>query len=151
MSQAVVKWLQNKQFVGIDSSRHSVVLSTQDADNAVGCKPSDLLLVALGSCIAVDVVEILVKQRTPLSSLEIVVDGEQDPEPPWAFRRIHLAFHVAGDRLTPRVVERALRLAENKYCSVSATIRAVAEITVEFELDGELYACPLHVTDQVPA
>jgi putative redox protein len=151
MSQAVVKWLQNKQFVGIDSSRHAVVLSTQDAGNAVGCKPSDLLLVALGSCVAVDVVEILAKQRTPLSSLEIAVEGEQDPEPPWAFRHIHLTFRVAGDRLTPRGVERAIRLAEHKYCSVAATIRAVAEITVDFELDGEIYACPLHAAEAVPA
>ena len=40
MPSAVVKWLQNKQFVGIDSSKHSVVLSTQDEANAVGCRPA---------------------------------------------------------------------------------------------------------------
>ena len=40
-----VKWLEHKQFVGIDSTGHSVVLSSP-ADG-VGMKPSDLLLVAL--------------------------------------------------------------------------------------------------------
>jgi putative redox protein len=151
MAQAIVKWLQDKQFVGIDSSRHSVVLSTQDAGNAVGCKPSDMLLVALGSCVAVDVVEILAKQRTPLSSLEIVVNGEQDPTPPWAFHHIHLTFRVQGERLTPRGMERAIRLAEGKYCSVSATIRAAAEITMDFELDGVVYACPTEAVAALPA
>jgi len=139
MSQTVVKWLQGKQFVGIDSSRHSVVLSTQDAENAVGVKPSDMLLVALGSCVAVDVVEILAKKRTPLASLEIGVEGEQDSQPPWAFQRIHLRFRLQGERLTERGVRQAIQLAEDKYCCVAATIRAVAEITWDFELDGVVY------------
>lgn len=139
MAQTVVKWVQGKQFVGIDSSRHAVVLSTQDAENAVGSKPSDMLLVALGACVAVDVVEILAKKRTPLSSLEIAVDGEQDPAPPWAFRRIHLTFRVAGERLTEGSVRQAIHLAEEKYCCVAATIRAVADITWDFELDGVRY------------
>lgn len=149
MSRTVVKWLQDKQFVGIDSSRHSVVLSTQDAENAVGVKPSDMLLVSLGSCVAVDVVEILAKKRTPLASLEIAVDGEQDPEPPWAFRRIHLTFRVQGERLTERGVRQAIQLAEDKYCCVAATIRAVAEITWDFELGGVRYPAEAH--EVVPA
>jgi putative redox protein len=149
MSRTTVKWLQGKQFVGTDSSRHSIVLSTQDAENAVGAKPSDMLLVALGSCVAVDVVEILAKKRTPLTSLEITVDGEQDPEPPWAFRRIHLTFHLQGERLTERGVRQAIQLAEDKYCCVAATIRAVADITWDFELDGVRY--PAESPEAVPA
>lgn len=137
MSQAIVKWLQKKQFVGIDSSRHSVLLSTQDVENAVGCKPSELLLLALGSCVAVDVVEILAKKRMPLTALEIVVDGQQDPDPPWAFRHIHLAFRLRGEGLTRPAAQAAIHLAESKYCSVSATVRAVAEVTWGFEIDGE--------------
>ena len=61
MASAVVRWIGGKQFVGIDSTKHSVVLST--ADEGVGMKPSELLLVALASCTAVDVVEILGKKR----------------------------------------------------------------------------------------
>jgi putative redox protein len=136
MSQTIVKWLQGKQFVGIDSSRHSVVLSTPDAENATGCKPSDMLLVALGACVAVDVVEILAKKRTPLASLEIAIDGEQEPAPPWAFRKIHLTFRLGGERLTPRGVRQAITLADEKYCCVAATLRGVATITWDFELDG---------------
>ncbi len=135
MAQVLVKWLQNKQFVGIDSSRHSVVLSTQDEGNGVGVKPSEMLLVALGACTAVDVVDILAKKRTPVSSLEIEVKGEQDADPPWTYRKIHLIYRLRGAGLTPASVEQAIQLSEEKYCSVSATIRGVAAITWEFIID----------------
>jgi len=140
MAQAIVKWLQNKQFVGIDSSRHSVVLSTQDEGNGVGCKPAELLLIALASCTAVDIVEILAKKRTPLSGLEIEVKGEQDADPPWTFRKIHLIFHVCGSGLTPGSVEQAIRLSEEKYCAVSATVRGVAEVSWEYQIEAHCLA-----------
>jgi len=134
MAHATVKWIQNKQFVGIDSSKHSVVLSTQDEENGVGMRPSELLLVAIGACTAVDVVEILAKKRTPVSALEIEVTGEQDPEPPWTFRKIHLSYRLSGAGLTPAAVEQAIQLSEEKYCSVSSTVRGVAEITTEYQI-----------------
>jgi putative redox protein len=137
MGIATVKWLQNKQFVGIDSSRHSVVLSTQDEGNAVGVKPSEMLLVALGSCTAVDVVDILAKKRTPVTSLEIEVNGEQDPEPPWPYRKIHLVYRLRGQGLTPAGVEQAIRLSEEKYCSVAATVRGVATITWDYVIEDD--------------
>lgn len=135
MGLTVVKWLQNKQFVGIDSSRHSVVLSAQDEGNAVGCKPSELLLMALASCSAVDVVEILAKKRMALAGLEIEVKGEQDADPPWTFRRIHLTYRLRGAGLTPVGVEQAIRLSQDKYCSVAATLRGVAAITWDYHLE----------------
>ena len=136
MGQATVKWLQNKQFVGIDSSRHSVVLSSQDEGNGVGVKPSEMLLVALGACTAVDIVDILTKKRTPLASLEIEVNGEQDADPPWAYRQIHLIYRLRGAGLTPAGVEQAIQLSEEKYCSVAATIRGVATITWEYTIEA---------------
>jgi len=132
MGIATVKWISGKQFVGIDSTNHSVVLSTPD--EGVGIKPSDLLLVALAACTAVDVVEILTKKRMPLSHLEIRCTGEQDQDPPWTFRKIHLHYTVGGTGLTEKAVEQAIQLSEEKYCSVAATVRATAQITTEFEL-----------------
>ncbi len=135
MGSAIVKWLQGRQFVGIDSSRHSVVLSTQDDANAVGIQPSDMLLVALGACTGVDVVDILAKKRTPVSSLEIEIRGEQDPEPPWAFRKIHMVYRLRGKGLSAPGVEQAIRLSEEKYCSVAATIRGVAAISWTYTIE----------------
>ncbi len=133
MSTATIKWLSDSNtFIGIDLTNHSVVLSTPD--EGVGMKPSELLLVAVGSCTAVDVVNILEKKRMPLSGLEIKVDGEQQPEPPWTFRKIHVHYKLWGDGLMEKAVEQAIDLSEQKYCSVSATVRGCAEITTSFEI-----------------
>ncbi len=136
MARTTVRWVTGKQFVGIDSTKHSVVLST--GDEGVGVKPSEMLLIALSACTAVDVVDILVKKRTPLSSLEIIATGEQDPNPPWAYRKIHLKYIISGHDLTEKAVEQAIQLSEEKYCSVAATVRGVAEITTEYEIQASL-------------
>jgi putative redox protein len=132
MGTTTVKWINGKQFIGIDSTQHSVVLSTPD--EGIGVKPSDLLLIAVAACCAVDVVEILVKKRMPLTHMEISTSGEQDANPPWTFRKIHMHFQVAGKNLTERAVAQAIELSEEKYCSVAATVRATAQITTDFEI-----------------
>lgn len=132
MGTAIVKWIQGKQFIGVDSTQHSVVLSTPD--EGIGIKPSDLLLIAVASCTAVDVVEILEKKRMALTYLEISSSGEQDQDPPWTFRKIHLHFKIGGKNLTEKAVEQAIQLSEEKYCSVAATVRATARITTDFEI-----------------
>jgi len=100
----------------------------------VGMKPSELLLVAVGSCTAVDVVNILEKKRYQLNSLEIQVSAEQNTNPPWTFRKIHIHYKLQGAELTDKAVEQAIQLSEEKYCSVSATVRATAEISTSYEL-----------------
>jgi putative redox protein len=134
MAEASVRWIGGKQFVGVDSTKHAVVLSTPD--EGVGMKPSELLLVALAACTAVDVVEILAKKRQPLSALEISASGQQDADPPWTFRKIHLHYKLSGAGLTEKAAAQAIELSEGKYCSVSATLRGTAEITYDFEVVG---------------
>ena len=132
MPTTTVQWVTGQQFVGMDSNRHAVVLSGEKEPN--GLSPSQMLLVALSSCTAVDVVDILTKKRKPLSRLEIIATGEQDDDPPWAYRKIHLKYRLGGKNLTDRAVQQAIQLSEEKYCSVAATVRGVAEITTEYEI-----------------
>jgi putative redox protein len=132
MAQATVRRITGKQFIGIDSTNHSVVLST--AAEGVGVKPSEMLLVALASCTGVDVVEILEKKKINLISLEISVTAEQDQDPPWTYRKVHLLYKVKGDGLTEKALQQAIHLSETKYCSVAATIRGVVEITTSYEI-----------------
>ena len=136
MGTTTLKWVEGKQFVGIDSTKHSVVIST--SDEGIGVKPSDLLLIALASCTAVDVVEILAKKRMELTHLEISTSAEQDQDPPWTFRKIHLHFKIGGKGLTGKAVSQAIQLSEEKYCSVVTPIRATARNITDFELLAEL-------------
>jgi putative redox protein len=124
-----VTWVGKRQFVGTDASKHSVVMSSQDKENGTGMSPSQMLLVALGGCTAYDVVDILQKKRQPLTGLEVAVTGEQEPDPPWTYRKVHVQYVVRGRGLREKAVQDAIKLSEDKYCSVAATLRGEAEIT----------------------
>jgi len=132
MASITVRWLNERNFVGVDSTGHSVVLSGQK--NGIGVSPSQMLLVALAACSSVDVVEILEKKRKTLHLLEVTATGEQDPEPPWTYRKIHIKYRLGGKNLTAKAVEQAINLSQEKYCSVAATVRATAKITTEYEI-----------------
>ena len=132
-ANTTLRWLQDgKRFVSTDSTGHSVTLSVPQ-DN-FGMKPSELILSALAGCASVNVINILRKKRTPLSFLEVNVTAEQDDDPPWAFRKIHVKFIVKGEGLTAKKVEQAIHLSEENYCSVAATLRGIAEITTSYEI-----------------
>ena len=132
MGEAQVTWVQNEQFVATDSSNHSLVLST--TKDGTGSKPSDLLLIALGACSGVDVVGILVKKRQSFTGLQIKVSSQQDADPPWTFRKLHIEYIVCGKGISEKAVQQAIELSEDKYCSVAATLRGVAEITSSFRI-----------------
>ena len=114
MAKAVVKWIEGKTFMGIDSTDHAVVLSSPA--EGVGMKPSELMLVALGACSSVDVVGILEKRKVTLTHYEVQVSAEQDEDPPWTFRKIHLKYILAGKDLNEKDVQKAIELSEGKYC-----------------------------------
>ncbi len=132
MPTTTVRWIQEKQFVGTDSYGQSMILTGDDSSG--GVRPSQVLLIALGACSSVDVVDILLKKRMRLELLEVAITGKQEEQPPWPYRKIHLAFRLKGPGLTEKAVSQAIRLAEEKYCSVAATVRGKAEITTSFEI-----------------
>lgn len=132
-ANTVLRWIPGgRRFVSTDSTGHSVTLSAPGEN--FGMKPSELILSALAGCAAFDVVGILEKKKTPLSFLEAKVTAEQDESAPWAFRKIHLHFLLKGEGLSAKSVQQAIDLSEEKYCSVAATLRDVAEISTSFEI-----------------
>lgn len=135
MAKAVVKWIEGKTFMGIDSTDHAVVLSSPA--EGIGMKPSELMLVALGACSSVDVVGILEKRKVTLTHYKVQISAEQDEDPPWTFRKIHLKYILAGKDLNEKDVQKAIELSEGKYCSVAATLKGKAEITTEYVIEPE--------------
>lgn len=132
MVTTTVCWLKDRDFVGTDSNNHSVVLSGQK--EGIGLSPSETLLIALAACSSVDVVEILEKKRKKLTLLEVTTTGERDPDPPWAYRKIHVKYRLGGQGLTDKAVAQAIQLSQEKYCSVAATVRGVARLTYDYEI-----------------
>ena len=141
MGQIALQWTgdDSLMFVSRDSFGHMVVAGSwpKDGDDSwvewKGVKPSDLLVMALCSCSAYDVVTILKRQRHQLPGLAISAEAQQASEPPYAFTQIHLHYVASGHDLDEGKVARAIALSEEKYCSVAATIRGVAQISHSFE------------------
>jgi putative redox protein len=79
-------------------------------------------------------VNILEKKRQKLTGLEVAVTGEQDAEPPWTYRKVHLHYTLRGKGPREKAVQDAIELSEEKYCSVAATVRGVAEIDYEYTI-----------------
>jgi putative redox protein len=119
------------QFAGTGNGGHSVLL---DGENKTGNSPMELVLIALCGCTAFDVVSILQKKREPFTGVEVSAQAEKAAEPPRVFTEIKLRYQVSG-KVTRKAVEDAVRLSEEKYCSVAAMLNKTARITYEIQLD----------------
>jgi putative redox protein len=118
---------------------HTVVINapaqpTEADPKPTGFSPTELLLAGAGACSAWDVVEILRKRRAHVDALDVVVEGEQADEAPWAYRQVALHYRIAGDGLKGAVLARVIRLSIVRYCSVITTIAGVAAISATVEL-----------------
>jgi putative redox protein len=131
MISARLKWTDQMRFEGTATSGHNVII---DGDSKVGNSPMELVLIALCGCTASDVVSILRKKREPFTAVKVSAEAEKAPEPPRVYTAIKLSYRVSG-KVSRKSVEDAVRLSEEKYCSVGAMLNKTAKITHQIELD----------------
>lgn len=135
--EARIKYVENAAFVGTTGSGHGVVIDgpAELGGKNLGVRPMELMLLSVGACSAVDVVHILRKGRHAVADVQVEVKGERADTDPKVFTKIHLHFVVSGAGLSGKVVERAVQLSAEKYCSASIMLgRAGCAITHDFEL-----------------
>ena len=134
--RARVKWIEGATFLGESGSGHAVVLdgSPEAGGRNLGIRPMESLLIGLGACTALDVVSILKKGRQPLADCVAEVEAERAETVPKVFTRIHVHFVITGTGLDPKKVARAVKLSAETYCSASAMLGAIAEISHDFEI-----------------
>jgi len=132
MSDVTLRWTGDGLVFEGTTTHGEPILTGNDPDGP-GAKASDLLPLSLAACTVYDVVVILRKQRQDLRGLEVRVTSEQDEEPPWTFRAIHMHFVVHG-AVDDRKVARAIDLSESRYCSVAATLRSVVRLSHSHEV-----------------
>jgi len=138
MVEAQAVWHDGERFVVKASSGHAFVVDSDRISNTAA-GPMELVLIALCACTATDVVSILRKKRQPFTSLSVHAEAERAKEPPAVYRQIKLVYIVGGD-VQKKAVEDAVRLSEEKYCSVSAMLQKTAKISVEIKYGGAVAA-----------
>ncbi|HZQ68949.1 MAG TPA: OsmC family protein [Terriglobales bacterium] len=129
MTEARALYSDNQRFVAESSSGHALVM---DGDKKTANSPMELVLIGLCGCTGYDVVSILRKKREPFTSVEVLAQAERAPEPPTVYTDIKLIYRIGG-KVSHKAVEDAVRLSEEKYCSVAAMLRKSANIRYEVE------------------
>lgn len=131
-----VKWVENVCFMAESGSGHAVVMdgSPDIGGKNLGPRPMEMLLMGAGGCTSVDVVMILQKSRQDVVDCEVEIEAERAEDHPKVFTRIHMHFTVKGRGLKPEVVDRAIKLSAEKYCSASIILAKTAAMTHDFEI-----------------
>ncbi len=134
--QARIRWHENAVFVAESGSGHAIVVDgpQEIGGRNLGVRPMELMLMSVGACSAVDIVQILKKARQPVSGCEVEVKGERAETDPKVFLSIHLHFIVSGKGLSEKHVQRAVQLSAEKYCSASIMLQKAAQITHDYSL-----------------
>jgi putative redox protein len=135
-AKATIYQAGDELFVGVSPGGHAQVLDTNHVRN-LAATPVELLLIALGSCTAVDVVSILRKKREQVTDYRVEVRGERRSEHPRAFTKMEVRHIVRGRKVSEKAVAQAIELSETKYCSVAATLRPTVEIISSYEIIEE--------------
>jgi len=135
-SKATIHYAGDDLFIGISPSGHAQALDTNH-DRASAATPVELLLIALGSCTAVDVVSILAKKREKVTNYRVEVTGTRAADHPRKFTMMEVRHILRGHNLSAKAVEQAIELSEEKYCSVAATFRPTVEIVSSYEITND--------------
>jgi len=94
-------------------------------------------LASLAGCTGVDVVNILKKKRVNFKDIEIKVSGKRADTHPKVYTDIHVTYLIWGEGIKEKDVEQAIKLSEDKYCSVSAMLKSTAKIHSDYKIFGE--------------
>ncbi len=124
---------QHRQFVAQTGSGHNLLLD--DTAGGTGPKPIELVAAGLAGCTAFDVITILrQKYHQKLTGYDVRVEADQAERPPQVFTAVRIHHVVTGFELDVAAVEEAIRLSEEKYCSVGAMVQKTACFHTTYEI-----------------
>jgi putative redox protein len=132
-----VRWTgEGMSFIAETGSNHLVTMdgAPDGGGRNLAPRPMEMVLLGTGGCSAYDVVVILKKSGQDVTGCEVKLTAERAATDPKVFTKIHMHWTVRGRGLKRNIVENAVRLSHEKYCSATAMLVKTAEITRDFEL-----------------
>jgi len=125
-------WRGGTAFLGTNKDGAQVQIGKLEGQAGIG--PMEAVLQALAACSGDDVLSILKKKRQKVSALEIHVRGRRAKNPPRVYTEIHVEYVLHGSGLKEKDVAQAIRLSQEKYCSVGAMLGKTAVIQTSFQV-----------------
>jgi putative redox protein len=135
--ECTVRWVDGgMSFVAETGSGHAFVMdgAVEGGGRNLGPRPMETVLAGTGACTAYDVVLILKRSGQDVTACKVELKSERAETDPKVFTKIHMHFVVRGKGLKRNVVEHAIRLSHEKYCSASIMLGKTAAITKDFEI-----------------
>ena len=132
-----VRWTgEGMSFVAETGSNHLVAMdgAPDGGGRNLAPRPMEMVLLGTGGCTAYDVVVILQRSGQNVTGCEVKLTAERATTDPKVFTRIHMHWTVRGRGLKRNIVENAVKLTHEKYCSATAMLIKTAEITRDFEV-----------------
>ena len=130
---ASVRYAGDEFFIGTSPNGVSVAIDTK-GDRHSAPSPMEMLLMAVAACTAVDVISILEKKRQDVTNYKVEIEGERAEDHPRKFVRFNVNHIVHGRSVSEKALADAIKLSDEKYCSVAATVRPTAEITTSYKI-----------------
>ena len=135
-----VRWTgSGMAFVAETGSNHLLTMAgaPEGGGRNLAPRPMEVVLAGAGGCTAYDVVVILKKNGQDVTGCEVKLEAERAPADPKVFTKIRYHFTIRGRNHKRNLVEQAVRLTHEKYCSATAILAKTAEITKDFEIVEE--------------
>jgi putative redox protein len=132
-----VRWsADGMSFIAETGSNHLVAMdgAPEGGGRNLAPRPMELVLAGSGGCTAYDVVVILKKSGQDVTGCEVKLFAERAATDPKVFTKVHMHFVLRGRALKRNLVEQAIRLSHEKYCSATAMLLKTAEVTRDFEI-----------------
>ncbi|MDI3281389.1 MAG: OsmC family protein [Bacillota bacterium] len=129
--EATVRFVDGLTFLGRGESNHWIAMDGSPAAGGTQAAPTpmELVLMALGGCSGMDVVSILRKKRVTVDAFEIRLKAQRAQEHPKVFTEVEMEYVFTGRDLRLKDLEDAVRLSQEKYCSVAGVLRGTAALT----------------------
>jgi putative redox protein len=130
---AKISWVDGALFVAESGSGHTFTMDGAEdvGGRDLGARPMEVLLMGMGGCTAIDVVSMLKKQRQDIAGVEVAMTAERADDYPKVYVDVKLVYTVRGRKLNKALVERAVSLSDEKYCSATAMFKKTAKVTHE--------------------
>jgi putative redox protein len=141
MHKIQCNWDENMKFTALDEFGNSMTmdLAKEAGGDNLGFRPMPMLLVGLGGCMGVDVKIILEKMKIEFSSIDLDIIGELDESvTPRTYKKISVIFKFKGKNLEHEKLMKAIKLAEEKYCNVSAMLSKICVLDYSAEIIEEV-------------
>ena len=130
--EVVAEWQGGSAFIGRNAIGGSVQMGK--IEEKPGVSPMELLLVGVAGCTGMDIADIMQKKRQSLQGLKVKVRGKRAETYPKVYNEIEVTYLVWGENINPKALEQAIQLSEEKYCSVSAMLQAVAQMRSSYRI-----------------